>query len=386
MAVQVAAKWHVLAACMDEGSGLFPSGLLQSGRIISACGDDARGPHDARLVPPGSIGTLETMMPIDWRLPGDRLRVVDSHTIGEPTRVVVDAALESSLALEGGSVAARRDQFRVRHDHVRRALVGDPRGVDAMVGVIMMQPSDPSCAFGAFYFNRVGYLDICGHATIGLAVTLGHLGRITPGPFRLETPAGIVTVTWHGGNDASFENVTPRRIHRGLNIECADGRRVTGDVATAGLWFFLVRDHGVLVAQKEIPRLTERAWAIRRALEKRGITGDGGEVIDHIVLLGPAAEAANDGRAFVLCPDGAFDRSPCGTGTSALVACLHEDGLLLEGNIWRQESVLGGVYEASVRRENGRLVPTVRGNAWITAESDLHFAPTDLYRTGLQLT
>ena len=319
-----------------------------------------------------------------------KLRVVDSHTIGEPTRVVIDATAETSLALSlnlgSGSVASRRDLFRSRHDHVRRALVGDPRGADAMVGVIMLTPSEPSCEFGAFYFNRVGYLDMCGHATIGLAVTLGHLGRIVPGPFRLETPAGIVTVNWHGGSDASFENVTPRRIHRSLAVECADGRRVTGDVATAGLWFFLVRDHGLHVAAEEIPRLTERAWAIRRALEARGITGDRGEVIDHIVLLGPAAEAGNDGRAFVLCPDGAFDRSPCGTGTSALVACLHEDGLLPEGTLWRQESVLGGVYEASVRREGGALVPTVRGKAWITAESDLHFAPSDPYRTGVQMS
>jgi 4-hydroxyproline epimerase len=315
----------------------------------------------------------------------NRLRVVDSHTIGEPTRVVVDAALEASLNLGNGSVAARRDLFRSRSDHVRRALVGDPRGADAMVGVIMVAPSDPSCACGAFYVNRVGYLDMCGHATIGLAVTLGHLGRILPGPFRLETPAGIVTVTWHGGSDASFENVTPRRIHRGLEIECGDGRRVTGDVATAGLWFFLVRDHGLHVTPEEIPRLTERAWAIRRALEARGVTGDRGEAIDHIVLLGPAADAGNDGRAFVLCPDGAFDRSPCGTGTSAVVACLHEDGLLPEGKIWRQESVLGGVYEASVRREGGVIVPTVRGKAWITAESDLFFAHTDPYRTGVQI-
>jgi hypothetical protein len=140
---------------------------------------------------------------------------------------------------------------------------------------------------------------------------------------------------------------------------------------------------GLPVEPAAIPALTARAWSIRRALEARGITGDGGETIDHVMLLGPPAEAGHDGRAFVLCPDGAFDRSPCGTGTSALVGCLFEDGMLEEGRTWRQESVLGGVYEASVRREGSMLVPTVRGRAWISAETTLHFAADDPYRTGL---
>jgi 4-hydroxyproline epimerase len=311
-----------------------------------------------------------------------RLRVVDSHTIGEPTRVVIDESLVAGLALGTGSVRDRRDRFRDRHDDVRRALVGDPRGATAMVGVILLPPADPSCRFGAFYVNRVGYLDMCGHATIGLAVTLGAQGAIEPGSFRLETPAGVVGVTWHGGNEASFECVPPRRIAKGLSISCDDGSQVTGDVATSGLWFFICRDHGLAVEPAAIPALTARAWSIRRALEARGITGDGGEVIDHVVLLGPPREPGNHGRAFVLCPDGAFDRSPCGTGTSALVGCLLDDGLLAEGATWRQESVLGGVYAASVRREGGIVVPTVRGRAWLTAESLLHFAADDPYRTG----
>ena len=318
--------------------------------------------------------------------PPPRLRVVDSHTIGEPTRVVVDGVHDLNLDLEPGTVAARRDRFRERYDHLRRALVCDPRGAEAMVGVITLPPSDPTCLLGVIYFNRVGYLDMCGHATIGLAVSLGHLARIEPGPFRLETPAGIVGVNWHGGPEATFECVPPRRIHRGLAIDCGDGGRVTGDVATSGLWFFLCRDHELPIVPEAIPRLLERAWSIRRALDARGISGDRGEVIDHIVLLGPPHDARHHGRAFVLCPDGAFDRSPCGTATSALVGCLHEDGLLAEGEVWRQESVRGGVYEASYRIDAGRVRPAVRGRAWITAESELHFDPTDPYRLGLPAT
>jgi 4-hydroxyproline epimerase len=312
-----------------------------------------------------------------------RLRVIDSHTIGEPTRLVVDDAFVRGLDLGTGSVAERRQRFRDRHDALRQAIIGDPRGGDAMVGVIMLPSADRACACGALYFNRVGYLDMCGHATIGLAVTLGHLGLIAPGCFRLETPAGTVGVTWHGGDEATFECVTPRRIRRGIAVACADGRSVSGDVATSGLWFFLCRDHGIPVVPVEIPRLTERAWAIRRGLESLGVTGDRGEVIDHVVLLGRPQDARNQGRAFVLCPDGAFDRSPCGTGTSALVGCLHEDGLLAEGGIWRQESVLGGVYEASYHVRDGVCVPSVKGSAWITATSDLHFDATDPYRLGL---
>lgn len=313
----------------------------------------------------------------------ERLRVIDSHTIGEPTRVVIDDALVANLDLGTGSVRHRRDRFRERYDHVRSALVGDPRGAVAMVGVILVPPSDPACRFGAFYVNRVGSLDMCGHATIGLAVTLGSLGLIEPGSFRLETPAGVVGVTWHGGGEASFECVPPRRIAQGVALACDDGAPVTGDVATSGLWFLICRDHGLPVEPAAIPALTARAWSIRRALEARGIAGDGGEVIDHVVLLGPPREPGNHGRAFVLCPDGAFDRSPCGTGTSALVGCLFEDGILAEGQPWRQESVLGGVYEASVRRAGDVLIPTVRGRAWLMAESTLHFAADDPYRTGL---
>ncbi len=325
------------------------------------------------------------MHPSHTQLPS-HVRVIDSHTLGEPTRLVVDEPFGVSLDLGAGSVRERRDIFRSQYDHVRQALVADPRGVEAMVGVVLVPPADPTCDLGAFYFNRVGYLDMCGHATIGLTVSLGHAGRITPGHFRLETPAGVVGVTWHGGTDASFQCVPPRRTHRGLAIACNDGTVVTGDVATSGLWFYICRDHGFPVAPEAIPQLLEKAWAIRRGLEAAGVTGDAGETIDHIVFMGPPKDPANSARNFVLCPDGAFDRSPCGTATSALVVCLHEDGHLAERSIWRQESILGGVYEASVQKIENLLVPTVRGSAWITAESTLHFTPGDPYRTGLPHT
>jgi len=312
----------------------------------------------------------------------ERLFVVDSHTLGEPTRVVVDPAA-AAWCPAGGDLRARRDAFRRDHDPIRRALVGDPRGGEAMVGVILVPPTDPRCRFAAIYVNRVGYLDMCGHATIGLAVTLGRLGMIGPGTFALETPAGVVTVTWQGDDAAAFDNVPARRTARGVRLRCDDGREVTGDVATAGLWFFISADHGETLEAANVPRLTGRAWSIRRALDARGLAGDGGAVIDHVVLLGPPADPANHARNFVLCPDGAFDRSPCGTGTGAIVGCLHADGRLPAGEPWRQESILGGVYEATVRRVDDAIVPTVAGRAWITAESTLYFGGGDPYRYGL---
>ena len=313
----------------------------------------------------------------------ERLRVIDSHTIGEPTRVVIDDDLVCRLDLGEGAVLDRRERFRNRYDHLRRAIVGDPRGADAMVGVIMLPPSEEDCLAGVIYFNRVGYLDMCGHATIGLAVTLGQSGRISPGRFRLETPAGIVGVAWHGGEDATFESVRPRRIRRGLGIDCDDGSHVTGELATSGLWFFLCRDHGLNLVAGELPRLLDRSRSIRRSLEARGVRGDRSEPIDHVVLLGPPQDPRNHGRAFVLCPDDGFDRSPCGTATSAIIGCLYEDGLLPAGEPFRQESILGGVYEATYRLADGICVPAVRGTAWIMAESELRFDPTDPYRCGL---
>lgn len=325
---------------------------------------------------------MTAILPVADALPG-RLRVLDSHTVGEPTRLVCDDGFVARLGLGVGSVRSRRDVFRARHDPLRRAIVGDPRGVEAMVGVLTMPPADPSCALGACYFNRVGYLDMCGHATIGLAVSLGHLGRIAPGRFDLETPAGVVGVEWHGGPAASFSCRPPRRTHRGLAVPVADGSTVTGDVASSGLWFFITADHGLPLEPAEIPRLLDRARGIRRGLELAGVRGTAGEAIDHVVLLGPPHDPANDSRNFVLCPDGAFDRSPCGTATSALVGCLHEEGRLAAGAVWRQESILGGLYEATIHRVGDMLVPSVRGQAWIQADSTLLFAADDPYRTGL---
>jgi 4-hydroxyproline epimerase len=300
-----------------------------------------------------------------------RVRVVDSHTGGEPTRVVVEGAPALT-----GSPAERLAQFRGTHDRFRSAVVNEPRGSDVMVGALLMPPTRPDCAAATIFFNNVGYLGMCGHGTIGLVATMQWLGWIGPGEHRIETPVGVVKTRLHDDGEVSVENVPAYRHSTGVAVDVPGHGRVTGDVAWGGNWFFLVGDHGEALALANVERLTEYAWAIRQALERDGITGANGAVIDHVELFGPAAVA--DSRNFVLCPGKAYDRSPCGTGTSAKLACLHADGKLAPGARWRQQSITGSVFEGSYQRlEDGRVVPTITGRAYVNAEATLLLDPDD---------
>ncbi len=294
-----------------------------------------------------------------------RIQTIDSHTGGEPTRVVIAGCLD----LGAGDMAARRKVLAQQYDWVRAAVVNEPRGSDVLVGAVLMEL--PNSHWGAIFFNNVGCLGMCGHGTIGVAVTLGHLGRIRAGQHTLETPVGLVPFSYDGANTVTLDNVPSYRHASGVGVEVAGHGRVTGDVAWGGNWFFLVGDHGQELELSRAEALTDFTWRIRQSLVQQGITGAQGEEIDHIELFGPPHNAANDSRNFVLCPGRAYDRSPCGTGTSAKLACLAADGKLAEGQIWRQESILGSVFEASYRERVGRLIPSIRGTAYITAEATL---------------
>jgi 4-hydroxyproline epimerase len=316
---------------------------------------------------------------------GQRIRVIDSHTGGEPTRVVV----EGGPNLGGGTMLDRRTIFRERFDEFRSAIVGEPRGSEVLVGALLCDAIDPSCAAGVIFFNNIGTIGMCGHGTIGVGVTLAHLGRIGPGRHRLETPVGIVAIEYDGGNVVAVENVPSYRIAAGVTIDVEGFGPLSGDVAWGGNWFFLTSEHGQDLNLVNIPRLTDFTWRIRRALERQGISapdagGPGGEKIDHIELFGPPSSSAADGKNFVLCPGGAYDRSPCGTGTSAKLACLVADGKLRKGQIWRQESITGSIFEGTARIVGERIIPTIRGSAFITAEATLLFAPDDPLRMGIR--
>jgi 4-hydroxyproline epimerase len=309
-----------------------------------------------------------------------RLQVIDSHTGGEPTRVVVGGGPD----LGRGSMAERRALLRERFDWLRSAVVNEPRGSDVLVGALLCEPADPACVAGVVFFNNVGYIGMCGHGTIGVAVTLGHLGRIRPGVHRLETPVGVVAFECAGGAEVAVENVPSYRHAAGVTVAVDGVGPVTGDVAWGGNWFFLVADHGQELELKNAERLTDFTWRVRRALARNAITGQDGGEIDHIELFGPPRDPSCQSRNFVLCPGGAYDRSPCGTGTSAKLACLYADGKLAEGQVWRQESIVGSVFEGSVRLDGGRVIPRIKGSAYVSAEATLLLDPRDPFRWGIR--
>ena len=311
--------------------------------------------------------------------PSGSVRVIDSHTGGEPTRVVVAGGPD----LGGGTVRAQLERFRRDHDRFRSAVVNEPRGSDVMVGALLVPPHDPSCRFGVIFFNNVGTLWMCGHGTIGLVATLAHLGWIGPGEVRLDTAVGPVAATLHADGSVTLANVPSYRHAKQVAVDVPGLGVVRGDIAWGGNWFFLVEQHGLRLALDQVEALTDYAWKVRQALGAQGIVGaDGGE-IDHVELFAPTPTA--DSRNFVLCPGKAYDRSPCGTGTSAKVACLAADSKLAEGATWTQESVIGSRFSASYRRlSDGQVQPLVTGRAFVQADATFVFHPEDPFAWGIR--
>ena len=312
------------------------------------------------------------------------LRVVDSHTAGEPTRVVVSGGPD----LGDGAMAERRDRFATGHDEFRRAVILEPRGSDALVGALLCPPTEASCTTGVIFFNNVGYLNMCGHGAMGVAVTLAYLGRAGLGELRLETPVGVVSVTLRTANEVTIENVPSYRFRSNVAVDVDGLGVVRGDVAWGGNWFFLVDTTTVdvmgSIALDFEPQLTSAARRIKVALERYGITGRGGAEIDHIELCAPTASPGAHIRSFVLCPGDAYDRSPCGTGTSAKVACLAADGVLKPGQDWVQESLIGSRFVARYRRNaEGEIIPSITGEAFVCGETTLIRDPDDPFRDGI---
>ncbi|MDR5760035.1 4-hydroxyproline epimerase [Caballeronia sp. LZ035] len=310
--------------------------------------------------------------------------IVDSHTGGEPTRLIVSGGPD----LGQGPLSERLAVFQRDFDRVREAVVNEPRGSDVMVGALLCEPHDPSCSAGVIFFNNVGYLGMCGHGTIGLIASLAHLGRIAPGVHRIETPVGVVEAELHDDASVTVRNVPAYRYRADVALDVPGVGRVHGDIAWGGNWFFLVADHGQALDYARVDALTEVTWAIRAALEANGVTGEGGALIDHIELFADSPTPGIDSRNFVLCPGKAYDRSPCGTGTSAKIACLAADGLLAPGVSWRQESIVGSVFEARHERNDtlapGFIRPSIRGTAHVNAEARLIFSNDDPFAWGIR--
>ncbi len=328
-----------------------------------------------------------------------RIRILDSHTGGEPTRLV----LEGGPELGRGPLAERVARFRGEFDHYRAAIVNEPRGSDVVVGALLVEPHAPGCEVGVIFFNNVGPLGMCGHGTIGLVVSLAYLGRVQPGVVRIDTPVGVVAATLHADGSVSVDNVPSFRKAAGVAVDVPGLGLVCGDVAWGGNWFFLVEEHGQRLELANVAALTDYTSRVRAAVNAQGFPE-----VDHVELfvpspmsstgVSPASEfeeqagrlryGAPHSRNFVLCPGGAYDRSPCGTGTSAKLACLAADGKLAEGADWVQESIVGSVLRGRYRRDGDstKILPTITGTAHVCGEGVLLLDPKDPFRWGIRST
>ena len=308
------------------------------------------------------------------------MRIIDSHTGGEPTRVVIDGGPE----LGTGSLVERRTRLADEFDSLRTALILEPRGADAMVGALLCEPNDTSCDAAVIFFNNTGYLGMCGHGAIGVAVTLAYLGRIGLGTHKIETPVGIIDVELLGPNEARIENVASYCYRSDVDVEVEGLGTVTGQIAWGGNWFFLVDGSPAPLILENKRVLTDATQKIMDALRVQGITGKNGGEIDHVELFGPAQSADADSRNFVLCPGGEYDRSPCGTGTSAKLACLAAADKLAPGEVWVQESIIGSQFRASYEIDGeGQLIPSITGRAYICGETTLIQQDNDPFVHGI---
>ena len=304
-----------------------------------------------------------------------RIQIIDSHTGGEPTRAVVSGGPDLGI----GPIAERVKVFHEQHDRFRSAIVNEPRGSDVVVGALLVEPHDTSCDVGVIFFNNVGYLGMCGHGTIGLVVTLAHLGRIQSGEHRIETPVGIVTAILNENGSVSVQNVPSYRKAKAVTVDVAGIGKVTGDVAWGGNWFFLVEQHGQELALKHVDRLTDFTWRVRQAMNAQGFPE-----VDHVELFASPTVPNAHSRNFVLCPGKAYDRSPCGTGTSAKLACLAADGKLHEGRLWIQESIIGSSFAGTYRRDGEKIIPTITGTAFVNSEATLLLNENDPFCWGIR--
>jgi 4-hydroxyproline epimerase len=338
-----------------------------------------------------------------------RIPFLDSHTGGEPTRLITSLPFD----LGTGSVADKLSTLKTHHDDLRRTVLLEPRGSDVLVGAYLVPPADPTCQFGVIYFNNVGYLGMCGHGTIGLIASLAYLGKVQPGVIRVETPVGVVEATLHAPSlreglqpdeaisdtaheIASGENHRPRNDEYPNKVSVqnipayrhlthvpvtVDGKTIHGDVAYGGNWFFLCHDHGLEVNMQNLEALTEFSWRIREQFTANGISGANGAEIDHVELFAPTPDA--DSKSFVLCPGKAYDRSPCGTGTSAKLACLYDDGKLQVDQVWKQQSVVGSIFEGSIQLDGDKIIPTITGEAWVMSEGTILVDERDPFANGI---
>ena len=318
-------------------------------------------------------------------------KIIDSHTGGEPTRMVYNGFPD----LVGDTIQDKLQSFKQNFDHLRQSIILEPRGNDVLVGALLLPASNPKATAGIIFFNNTGYLGMCGHGTIGVIISLAYQQKISAGVHWLETPVGLVKATLHDDNSCSVQNVPSYRHKKQVEIHVPQLGLIRGDIAWGGNWFFLVSEHGQDIQASNVKQLTQVTMQIKQALVAANITGENGGEIDHIELFADSDDTKVDSKNFVLCPGSAYDRSPCGTGTSAKLACLAADNRLAPEQLWQQQGIVGSVFTGSYQHATDlnniesttypehTIIPTIRGHAYVCAETTLIVQEDDPFKWGI---
>ncbi|GAF62729.1 LOW QUALITY PROTEIN: 4-hydroxyproline epimerase [Psychrobacter sp. JCM 18903] len=329
-------------------------------------------------------------------------KIIDSHTGGEPTRMVYDGFPD----LVGDTIQDKLQSFKQNFDHLRQSIILEPRGNDVLVGALLLPASHPKATAGVIFFNNAGYLGMCGHGTIGVIVSLAYQQKISAGVHWLETPVGLVKATLHDDGSCSVQNVPSYRYKKQVEVHVPELGLICGDIAWGGNWFFLVSEHGQDIQANNVEKLTQVTMQIKQALVAANITGENSSEIDHIELFADSDDTQVDSKNFVLCPGSAYDRSPCGTGTSAKLACLAADNKLAPEKLWQQQASSAAYLLAvismylslilistdlSTRLNNPAgaaypaqtIIPTICGHAYVCAETTLMVQEDDPFKWGI---
>jgi proline racemase len=324
---------------------------------------------------------------------GQVLQAVDSHTAGEPTRIVTGGL----PPVAGATMAEKRAALRIRHDALRRALVHEPRGHDAIVVAYLVPPCHPDAHAGVVFCNDVGYLGMCGHGAIGVATVLVGMGMVPAQEPEtrvvLDTPAGLVpcrvAVSNGRARAVTITNVPSFQFRQRAIAAVPGFGKVAADIAWGGNWFAFVEaaQLGLHVDKAHLPQLLPAAIAVREALAANGVRGvhpESGEeqLVDHVKLFDALEGPTPGARAMTLCPGTAYDRSPCGTGTSAKLAVLHSKGELGVGEWFTSESVIGTRFRARIAATTqvgqfAAIVPEIEGAAYVTGLQTFVLDPED---------
>ncbi len=306
------------------------------------------------------------------------IHYTDLHTEGEPTRVITSGFPD----LGTGSILQRSEMMTKNFSDLCSGIVREPRGHEAMVAALLLEPADKSCDHGVIFFNNVGSLGMCGHGTMGVVRALRDQGFMGSDTVTFETPAGNVDAAIDEAGRISVVNVESYCYRRQVEVELSSGQKVIGDIAWGGNWFFLTGSNGWPLDVRESPILIDFASEIRVALESNGICGEGGAPIDHVELHESLQGGQQGVRSFVMCPGMEWDRSPCGTGASATVASMADQQLISPGETWIQESILGGRFEVTYELGERGIIPTISGRAWPCSRGELIFEEDDPFRSG----